>query len=90
MYNSDSMWLCYSGYRCNLVAVIAEVDRILRPEGKLIVWDDAETLNEIESMAKSLQWDIRFTYSKDNKGLLCIQKTFWRPTKQETILSAIA
>ncbi|KAK9941556.1 hypothetical protein M0R45_007260 [Rubus argutus] len=76
--------------RCNLVAVIAEVDRILRPEGKLIVWDDAETLNEIESMAKSLQWDIRFTYSKDNKGLLCIQKTFWRPTKQETILSAIA
>ncbi|XP_050366880.1 probable methyltransferase PMT24 [Argentina anserina] len=76
--------------RCNLVAVIAEVDRILRPEGKLIVWDDAETLNEIESMAKSLQWDIRFTYSKDNKGLLCIQKTFWRPTEQETILSAIA
>ncbi|XP_062019340.1 probable methyltransferase PMT24 [Rosa rugosa] len=76
--------------RCNLVAVIAEVDRILRPEGKLIVWDDAETLNEIESMVKSLQWDIRFTYSKDNKGLLCIQKTFWRPTEQETILSAIA
>ncbi|KAL6210139.1 hypothetical protein ACLB2K_021076 [Fragaria x ananassa] len=76
--------------RCNLVAVIAEVDRILRPEGKLIVWDDAETLNEIESMAKSLCWDIRFTYSKENKGLLCIQKTFWRPTEQETILSAIA
>ncbi|XP_004289881.1 PREDICTED: probable methyltransferase PMT24 [Fragaria vesca subsp. vesca] len=76
--------------RCNLVVVIAEVDRILRPEGKLIVWDDAETLNEIESMAKSLHWDIRFTYSKDNMGLLCIQKTFWRPTEQETILSAIA
>ncbi|KAL6219220.1 hypothetical protein ACLB2K_012426 [Fragaria x ananassa] len=76
--------------RCNLVAVIAEVDRILRPEGTLIVWDDAETLNEIESMSKSLHWDIRFTYSKENKGLLCIQKTFWRPTEQETILSAIA
>ncbi|BFG40524.1 hypothetical protein CerSpe_267980 [Prunus speciosa] len=76
--------------RCNLVAVIAEVDRILRPEGKLIIWDNAETLNEVESMAKSLQWDIRFTYSKDNEGLLCIQKTFWRPAEKETILSAIA
>ncbi|KAB2603672.1 methyltransferase PMT24 [Pyrus ussuriensis x Pyrus communis] len=76
--------------RCSLVAVIAEVDRILRPEGKLILWDNAETLNEIESMAKSLQWDIRFTYSKDNEGLLYIQKTFWRPAEKETILSAIA
>ncbi|KAM1861925.1 hypothetical protein TB2_002315 [Malus domestica] len=76
--------------RCSLVAVIAEVDRILRPEGKLIVWDNAETLNEIESMAKSLQWDIRFTYSKGNEGLLYIQKTFWRPAEKETILSAIA
>ncbi|KAM7266354.1 hypothetical protein ACFE04_004251 [Oxalis oulophora] len=27
--------------RCNLVAVFAEVDRILRPEGKLIVRDNA-------------------------------------------------
>lgn len=88
--SSDTMRLWYSGYRCNLVAVIAEVDRILRPEGKLIIWDNAETLNEVESMAKSLQWDIRFTYSKDNEGLLCIQKTFWRPAEKETILSAIA
>ncbi|TQE07957.1 hypothetical protein C1H46_006490 [Malus baccata] len=76
--------------RCSLVAAIAEVDRILRPEGKLIVWDNAETLNEIESLAKSLQWNIRFTYSKDNEGLLCIQKTFWRPAEKEKILSAIA
>ncbi|BBH08736.1 S-adenosyl-L-methionine-dependent methyltransferases superfamily protein [Prunus dulcis] len=86
--NVMDMRAVYGG--CNLVAVIAEVDRILRPEGKLIIWDNAETLNEVESMAKSLQWDIRFTYSKDNEGLLCIQKTFWRPAEKETILSAIA
>ncbi|XP_022768048.1 probable methyltransferase PMT24 [Durio zibethinus] len=75
--------------RCKLVTVIAEVDRILRPEGKLIVQDNAETISEVESMAKSLQWEIRMIYSKENEGLLCIRKTFWRPTEEEPIKSAI-
>ncbi|KAK8624080.1 hypothetical protein V6N13_065437 [Hibiscus sabdariffa] len=55
--------------RCKLVSVIAEVDRILRPEGKLIVRDTAETISEVESMAKSLQWEIRMIYSKDGHCL---------------------
>ncbi|KAL4271347.1 hypothetical protein GQ457_13G021930 [Hibiscus cannabinus] len=75
--------------RCKLVTVIAEVDRILRPEGKLIVRDTAETINEVESMAKSLQWEVRMTYSKDGEGFLCVRKKFWRPTEEEPIKSAI-
>lgn len=59
--------------------MIAEVDRILRPEGKLIVRDEAEIIDEVESIAKSLQWEIRMVYSKENVGLLCVQKTMWRP-----------
>ncbi|KAF8404038.1 hypothetical protein HHK36_008914 [Tetracentron sinense] len=76
--------------RCKLMAVMAEVDRILRPEGKLIVRDNVETISELENMARSLQWEIRLTYSKDNEGLLCIQKTMWQPKEVETIMSAIA
>ncbi|CAL5414617.1 unnamed protein product [Camellia sinensis] len=76
--------------RCKLVTIIAEVDRILRPEGYLIMRDKLETIVEVENLARSLQWKIRSTYSKDNEGLLCIQKTFWRPTKVQTIVSAIA
>ncbi|KAF5467844.1 hypothetical protein F2P56_012056 [Juglans regia] len=76
--------------RCNLAAVFAEVDRILRPEGKLIIRDDGETVDEVEKMVKSLKWEIRLIYSEDNKGLLCVQKTLWRPTEMETIKSAIA
>ncbi|KAK0576042.1 hypothetical protein LWI29_011036 [Acer saccharum] len=75
--------------RCKLQAVIAEVDRILRPEGNLIVRDNVETIGEIDCLAKSLQWEIRMIYSKDNEGLLCIRKTYWRPTEKETITSAI-
>lgn len=76
--------------RCKLVAVVAEVDRILRPEGKLIVRDNIETINELESMLKSMHWEVRMTYAKDKEGLLCVQKSMWRPKESETVKYAIA
>ncbi|KAK1299618.1 putative methyltransferase PMT26 [Acorus calamus] len=76
--------------RCRLLSVMAEVDRILRPEGKLIVRDNVATITELENMARSLQWEVRMTYSKDNEGLLCVQKTRWRPKDFEASSSIAA
>ncbi|KAM1052515.1 hypothetical protein ACFX13_000101 [Malus domestica] len=76
--------------RCNLVAVVAEVDRILRPEGTLIVRDEVGTINELENMVRSMQWEVRMTYSKDKEGLLCVKKSIWRPKESETLQYAIA
>ncbi|KAM7276757.1 hypothetical protein ACFE04_018623 [Oxalis oulophora] len=76
--------------RCKLVTVAAEVDRIVRPEGKLIVRDDTETVNELENMFKSMHWEVRMTYSKDKEALLFVQKTMWRPKEYETVTYAIA
>ncbi|XVE86508.1 hypothetical protein DITRI_Ditri18aG0039200 [Diplodiscus trichospermus] len=76
--------------RCNSAAVVAEVDRILRPEGKLIVRDNVETISELENMLRSMQWEVRMTYSKDKEGLLCVQKSMWRPKEVEMLTYAIA
>lgn len=76
--------------RCNIESVFAEVDRILRPEGKLIVRDNAETILEIENMARSIKWKVKMSYSKDGEGLLFVQKSFWRPKQEQIIKSAIA
>ncbi|CAH8389539.1 unnamed protein product [Eruca vesicaria subsp. sativa] len=76
--------------RCNLTAVVAEVDRVLRPEGKLIVRDDAETIREVEVMVKAMKWEVRMTYSKEKEGLLSVQKSMWRPKDVETLTYAIA
>ncbi|CAL9235496.1 unnamed protein product [Arabidopsis halleri] len=76
--------------RCNLVSVMAEIDRILRPQGTFIIRDDMETLGEVEKMVKSMKWKVKMTQSKDNEGLLSIQKSWWRPAETETIKSAIA
>ncbi|XP_074272580.1 putative methyltransferase PMT24 [Silene latifolia] len=75
--------------RCSLVAVMAEVDRILRPGGWLIVRDDAKTVSEVENMANSLHWNIKFTHSNDKEEVFSVEKTMWRPTEVETIASAI-
>ncbi|KAL8252753.1 hypothetical protein R6Q59_036446 [Mikania micrantha] len=75
--------------RCKLQSLMAEVDRILRPGGKLIVRDNVETIADVENMAKSLNWNIKMSYNKDNEGMLYVEKTFWRPTESETLSYAI-
>ncbi|XP_057751480.1 probable methyltransferase PMT26 [Arachis stenosperma] len=75
--------------RCNFQAVVAEVDRILRPEGMLIVRDTAEVINELESMVKSMNWEVRMTYTKENEGFLGARKSMWRPTETVTLEYAV-
>lgn len=76
--------------KCNIEPFVAEVDRILRPEGSLLVRDKVETISELESMFKSMEWEVRMTYSRDNEGLLCVKKSMWRPKEVVTIPYAIA
>ncbi|KAK1361558.1 putative methyltransferase PMT26 [Heracleum sosnowskyi] len=75
--------------KCNFEAFVAEVDRILRPEGYLIVRDQGETISELETMFKSMHWEIRMTYSKESEGLLCVQKSMWRPKESVALPYAV-
>ncbi|KAF5753017.1 dehydration-responsive family protein [Tripterygium wilfordii] len=65
--------------RCDLAPVMAEVDRIVRPGGKLIVRDEANAIGEVENFLKSLHWEVHLTFSKDQEGILSAQKGNWRP-----------
>lgn len=65
--------------RCELLGVIVEVDRIVRPGGRLIVRDDMETISEVESIIRSLHWEVRLSHYQGKEGLLFAQKTMWRP-----------
>lgn len=65
---------------------MVEVDRVLRPEGRLIVRDNTETISEVENIVKSFHWEVRMSYSEDKEGLLFVQKTTWRPTETEAKL----
>ncbi|KAK6922652.1 putative S-adenosyl-L-methionine-dependent methyltransferase [Dillenia turbinata] len=65
--------------RCKIAPVMAEIDRIVRPGGKLIVRDESKTIGEVENILKSLHWEVHLTFSKDQEGMVSAQKSDWRP-----------
>ncbi|KAK4751403.1 hypothetical protein SAY87_004885 [Trapa incisa] len=60
-------------------AIVVEMDRILRPGGWIIVRDKVEILDPLEGILRSMHWEIRLTYNQEKEGILCAQKTLWRP-----------
>lgn len=61
------------------VAIVVEMDRILRPGGWAVIRDKVEILDPLEGILRSLHWEIRLTFSQEREGILCAQKTNWRP-----------
>ncbi|XP_043708570.1 probable methyltransferase PMT28 [Telopea speciosissima] len=61
------------------VGIVVEMDRILRPGGWAIIRDKVEILDPLEVILRSLHWEIRMTYAQDKEGIICAQKTMWRP-----------
>ena len=53
-----------------MLPVVAEVDRIVRPGGSLILRDESGAVSEVEKLLRSLHWDVRLTFSKNNEGVL--------------------
>ncbi|GFQ07397.1 probable methyltransferase pmt23 [Phtheirospermum japonicum] len=67
--------------RCDIIEVAAEMDRILRPGGYLVVQDTMETLNKISPILKSLHWSI----SVHQDQFLVGKKDFWRPDNKSRV-----
>ncbi|XP_062230179.1 probable methyltransferase PMT24 [Phragmites australis] len=65
--------------RCAVLPVVVEVDRIVRPGGSIIVRDEAGAVGEVEKLLRSLHWDVRLTFSKNDEGVLYAEKSDWRP-----------
>lgn len=61
------------------MSIVVEMDRILRPGGLTIIRDKVEILNALEEILRSMQWEIRMTFYQEKEGILCAQKTLWRP-----------
>ncbi|KAI9102069.1 hypothetical protein K1719_023579 [Acacia pycnantha] len=61
--------------RCDIVDVVAEIDRILRPEGYVVVQDSLEVISKLSPILRSLHWSV--TIHQDQ--FLVGRKSFWRP-----------
>ncbi|CAI5942720.1 unnamed protein product [Closterium sp. NIES-64] len=67
------------GSRCDVEAVMLEMDRILRPMGYAIIRDTAPHLPRIEAIAKQLHWEVKKAFRRPGSSVISFQKTMWRP-----------
>lgn len=75
----DSLFTAES-HRCEMKYVLLEMDRILRPNGYVIIRESNYFIDSITTIAKSLRWGCQkhdTEYSVENEKLLICQKKLW-------------
>ncbi|KAE9587730.1 putative S-adenosyl-L-methionine-dependent methyltransferase [Lupinus albus] len=61
--------------RCDIIDVIVEIDRVVRPDGYVVVQDSMEVMNKIGPILHSLHWSVTLYQNQFLVG----RKSFWRP-----------
>ncbi|KAL9315082.1 hypothetical protein ACSQ67_016083 [Phaseolus vulgaris] len=56
--HGDSVFSLYQN-RCKMEDILLEMDRILRPQGSVILRDDVDVLLKVKNFADAMQWDSR-------------------------------
>ncbi|KAJ7564116.1 hypothetical protein O6H91_02G003000 [Diphasiastrum complanatum] len=67
--------------RCDIFDILLEMDRILRPEGAVIIRDDLEVLNKIKRMTNGFQWESKLADHEsgpfNSEKILVAVKSYW-------------
>lgn len=68
-------------YRCNEEDILLEMDRILRPEGAVIIRDQADVLNKVKRIASGMRWKLKMVDHEDGplipEKILFAVKQYW-------------
>jgi hypothetical protein len=68
-------------------SILLEIDRILRPEGTVIIRDDVDMLVKVKSLADGMRWDNQIVDHEDGplvrEKLLLVVKTYWTAKDQD-------
>lgn len=68
-------------HRCDMVDILLEMDRILRPQGSVILRDDVDVLTKVKIIADEMHWDARITDHEEGpyerQKILVAVKEYW-------------
>lgn len=68
-------------FRCNADDILLEMDRILRPEGAVIIRDDVDTLIKVKRIISGMRWDSKLVDHEDGplvpEKVLIAVKQYW-------------
>lgn len=80
MVHAEGLLSNHQHHRCSILDIFSEIDRILRPEGWVIIHDKTPLIEALRSITTQLKWEARLIEmeaNKDERLLLC-QKPFFR------------
>ncbi|CAI8593655.1 unnamed protein product [Vicia faba] len=80
LIHADSVFSLYND-RCEVEDILLEMDRILRPEGSIIIRDDVDILVKVKSIINGLDWESQIVDHEDGplerEKLLFAVKKYW-------------
>ncbi|KAL6131984.1 hypothetical protein ACLB2K_070356 [Fragaria x ananassa] len=80
LIHADTVFSLYKD-RCEIEDILLEMDRILRPEGSVIIRDDVDVLVKIKSIIDHMDWDSQIADHEDGpherEKLLFAVKKYW-------------
>ncbi|XP_057950575.1 probable methyltransferase PMT15 [Malania oleifera] len=80
LMHADSVFTLYKD-RCEMEDIVLEMDRVLRPEGGVIMRDDVDVLVKVKRIADGMNWDSQIVDHEDGpmerEKLLFAVKTYW-------------
>ncbi|XP_027099477.2 probable methyltransferase PMT2 [Coffea arabica] len=67
--------------KCDFEDILLEMDRILRPEGAVIIRDAVDVLNKVQKIVRGIRWDFKLTDHEDGplvpEKILIAVKKYW-------------
>ncbi|KAI3800502.1 hypothetical protein L1987_28593 [Smallanthus sonchifolius] len=78
--HGDTIFTLYKD-KCEMEDILLEMDRILRPQGSVIIRDDVDLLVNAKNIAEELQWETRLVDHEEGplvrEKLLIAMKQYW-------------
>ncbi|VAI48008.1 unnamed protein product [Triticum turgidum subsp. durum] len=85
LIHADSVFTLYKS-RCEMDTILLEMDRVLRPEGTVIIRDDVDMLVKVKSVSDRMRWDSQIVDHEDGplvrEKILLVAKTYWTAKNQ--------
>ncbi|KAK7346811.1 hypothetical protein VNO80_21334 [Phaseolus coccineus] len=86
LIHANGLFSLYRG-KCNLEDVLLEMDRILRPEGAIIIRDEVDVLNKVKKIVGGMRWDAKMVDHEDGplvpEKILVAVKEYWVATTKK-------
>jgi SAM-dependent methyltransferase len=90
LIHADNVFSLYND-RCELEDILLEMDRVLRPEGSVIIRDDVDILVKVKSIINGLDWESQIVDHEDGplerEKLLFAVKKYWTSPASNDISS---